>query len=234
MKCGMNIFINLLVIYCLVSATDTRAADSSRCDDIIHQVGGPCLFGEGRSAAGLLAKQHRDVAGFLVGRDSFKVAEKVFGRATVWSSGIAFEAEYKVCYISKNNRTKVAVVISSDADIPGGIADTVRLIQGDVGFSGHCTDSAVPPDKLRTTSGIRVGMTLTAFQSIMGEPSAAKGDLLFYGFCHTKELNPGERQYLQCLDAGKSIGARCSGITARFLDGILQWLEIGTAADYEC
>jgi len=225
---------NLFIINCLLFMADAYAADSSRCDDIIRQVGGPCLFGEGSSAAGFLPNKHRTVAGFLVGRDSFKAAQKIFGHAAIWSSGTDFEAEYKVCYISRGTNENVVVVISSDSEMPGGTVDTLRLIRGDVDFSDRCATSAVAPEKLHTASGIQVGMTQTAFKSIMGEPSAAKGDLLFYGFCDTKEFQPGEQGYAPCLDGGKSVGVRCSGITARFVDGILHWFEIGAAADYEC
>ncbi len=229
------ILINLLGIFCLAFLTGlSQDENHSSCDEIIRQVGGPCLEGAGKSYPGLLLTQHRDIAGFVVGRDSFETAERIFGKSEFWESGDAAEAESKVCYVSKKGNAKVFVVISSNSEMSNGMVDSLRLIQGKVNFSDHCKESTVKPEQLRTKSGIHIGMSLSEFKSIMGEPSGSKGDLLFYVFCDKKELKPDDPGYSQCLIDGKSVASRCSGITARFINGKLQWIEIGVAADYVC
>lgn len=229
------ILLNLLGISCLAFLTGLGQVEKDfYCDEIIRRVGGPCLEGEGKSYPGLLLMQHRDIAGFVVGRDSFGTAERMFGKSEIWESGDAAEAESKVCYVSQKGNTKVFVVISSNSEMSNGMVDSLRLIQGKVNFSDHCKESTVKPEKLRTKSGIYVGMSLSEFKSLMGEPSGSKDHLLFYVFCDEKELKPDDPGYSQCLIDGKSVASRCSGITARFINSKLQWIEIGVAADYGC
>jgi len=226
---------SLLGISCLAFLTGLSQGENHfSCDEIIRRVGGPCLEGAGKSYPGLLPTQHRDIAGFVVGRDLFGTAERIFGKSELWESGDAAEAESKVCYVSQRGNTKVFVVISANSEMSNGTVDSLRLIQGKVNFSSHCKENTVKPDQLRTKSGIHIGMSLSEFKSIMGEPSGSEDDLLFYIFCDEKELKPDELGYSQCLVDGKSVVSRCSGITARFINGKLQWVEIGVAAEYVC
>lgn len=235
MQLKKMILISLLEIYCLAFlAVIAQGENHLHCDEIMRRVGGPCLEGAGKSYPGLLPMQHRDIAGFVVGRDSFGTAERIFGKSEPWESGDAAEAESKVCYVSLKGNAKVVVVVSSNSEMSNGMVDALRLIQGEVNFSGHCKENIAKLEQLRTKSGIHIGMSLSEFKSIMGEPSGSKGNLLFYVFCHKKELNPDDPGYSQCLIDSKSVVSRCSGITARFINRKLQWIEIGVAADYVC
>jgi hypothetical protein len=210
-----KIIINLLGFFFILLITDVHGNSSSYCNNEIREVK------ESSMVPGFLPKKHRDIAGFLVGRDSFKVAKSVFGDAKIWESGDASEAESKVCYFVKNKHTNIIVVISSSSEMSNGMIDALALIQGDVDFQDHCKESKVRAMELHTKSGIYIGMSLSKFKSIMGEPSVAKRNSLLYEFYHKKELRQDERGYSFCLVDGKSVAVRFSGISACFIAGKL-------------
>ena len=113
----------------------------------------------------------------------------------------------------------------------GGKLDSIRLINGSINSISKCSKTTYAPKEFKTKSGISLGMSIKKFKEIMGEPSGTKGNLLFYTYCHTRPLKPGDTW---CVYDGKSMAARCSGITASFVDGNLQWLEISFMTDYVC
>ncbi|MBN1254749.1 MAG: zinc finger BED domain-containing protein [Deltaproteobacteria bacterium] len=77
-------------------------------------------------------------------------------------------------------------------------------------------------------------MSIDEFKKIMGEPCKAKDGLLVYNYFEEIELKPDDPGYSFCKIGGKSVAYRGSGITARFVNGILQWVDIRVADGYTC
>lgn len=228
------IFIILTLLITSLAFGDTDKYKELRlkqCDDEIKHVGGPCLDGASRSYKGNLPEQHRNINGFLLSGNSFKEAEQIFGEAPIWHSGDAAASEYKVCYISELKKQKIVLVVASNSEMTGGkMVDELRLIQGNVDFLNQCGTTLIKPENLRTKSGIYLGMPIKEFKKIMGEASGINDGLLFYVYCERKPYKLGDTW---CVENGKSIAERCSGISARFINGMLQWLTIGFG-DYVC
>ncbi len=158
-------------------------------------------------------------------------AEQIFGEAPLWHSGDAAASETKACYIPESQKEKIVLVFASNSEMSGGdVIGKVRLIKGSIDFSNQCRATLIKPENLRTESGIYLGMSLAEFKNIMGEPSGTNDGLLFYVYCERKPYKAGDTW---CVEDGESLATRCSGISARFSNGILQWLTIGFG-DYVC
>jgi hypothetical protein len=222
-------FINLilttfLLITCLAYGNNTETGEETiSCDKYIYGVGGPCIEGVRTSYNGTLDQKHCDINGFILGRDSFNEAVRIFGKAQKWHSGDAAASEDKICFRSQDQTKKVVIVFAANSEMSEDMVDSVRLIQGNVRFLSRCQETTIRPENIKTKSGIHVGMSIDEFGKIMGKPSESRDGLLLYVYC--KELKPGDPGYSKEMRC-----SRCSGIIARFVKGFLQWIKIGVGA----
>lgn len=201
------------------------------CDDYIHKFGGPCLDGvDGKSVTGALPVASRTVMGFTMGDKTFDDAKNILGDAQRWHTGDAAASEEKICYFAKKGSENVTFVLAQNSEM-GSAIDDMRLIGGSVLFQNQCKELKAAPSAFRTASGIRIGMTEKELRAILGKPSGSKDGMLVYGWTESSENAPKDF----CLDDnGKSMAARGSGITARFINGRLDWINIGLDSGWQC
>ncbi|THI85137.1 MAG: hypothetical protein CAF41_012950 [Nitrospira sp. CG24A] len=200
------------------------------CDDYIHKFGGPCLDGvDGKSVTGTLPVASRTVMGFTMGDKTFDDANKILGDAQRWHTGDAAASEEKICYFSKKGSENVTLVLAQNSEM-GSAIDDMRLIGGSVSFQNQCKELKAAPSAFRTASGIRIGMTEKELRVILGKPSGSKDGMLVYYWAESSENAPKDF----CIYNGKSMAARGSGIAARFINGRLDWINIGLDSGWQC
>lgn len=222
---------------CLASASPVTAAEGNApgCDERIVAVGGPCLEGATTSRTGDLPASSREVLGFRLGEHSFDDARRLFGNAQRWHSGDAAASEDKLCYVARDGEQQVTLVLSSNSEMSEGAIDGIAVIGGPTGFAGRCLSLVSRrPEELGTSSGIRLGMSLAQMTAILGQPTEVRGDYVFYVYCSDKKLERTDPAYQQCKVGDSSVASRCSGLTARFDDDRLRWVEFGYGTDYVC
>lgn len=222
------------VFFALVATSSAvRAGSVEDCDRLMAEVGGPCVAGPSEFAAGRLAVPHREIAGFVLGRDSFQKARKIFGPAKRWHSGDAATSEDKICYMASAGTQPITLVLSSNGAMAGGKIDSLRLIAGQIRKADSCSLTSVQ-SATATRSGLTAGMQRDELERILGAPIASYADLTFYAYCQERVLRPEDALYASCRSGKRSVALRCGGITARFEAGILKWLDIGYGADETC
>lgn len=211
----------------------SHAASPSDCPDL-YQIGQPCFDEINNPRPGTLPQRHRTITDFILGHDSFEKAKKMFGETNMWKSGDASTAEDKICYFSGSSKEQTIIVFASNAEMSMGAVDAIRLLKGNVAFLDKCSKTNMTANKLRTKSGLYIGMPEKKMKSILGRPTEEKKEMIVYSYCDEKEFKPGHPMYSSCLSDGKSAGQRCSGITAGVSHGFVQWLVIWFGADYIC
>jgi hypothetical protein len=200
----------------------------------LYQLGQPCFDEINNPRPGTLPQRHRTIMDFILGRDSFEKAKKLFGETNMWKSGDASTAEDKICYFSGSGKEQTIIVFASNAEMSMGAVDAIRLLKGNVAFLDKCSKTNMTANKLRTKSDLYIGMPVKKMKSILGRPTETRKGLIVYSFCDEKELHPKDSLYSSCKTDDKSTAERCSGITAGISHGVVQWLVIWFGADYIC
>jgi len=78
-------------------------------------------------------------------------------------------------------------------------------------------------------------MTENALKAILGEPTFSNDGLWSYAWQQGKELKPDDPRYSSCYKTeGKAIAFLTSFITARFINGTLEWVTVSNDSNYEC
>jgi len=220
----------MLVSFPYLSQAESPFSD---CSDL-YQVGRSCFDEIKNPQPGKLPQEHRDIIGFVLGRDSFETAKRLLGDSNVWHSGDAAGSEDKVCYFTGDGEQQIVMVFASNSEMSMGAVDEVRFLKGTVGFIDKCTKIKLSSKKLQTKSGLRVGMSVKKMKEILGHPTEEKDKLIVYSYCDKKELKPDDPSYLDCKVDGESTAQRCSGITDVVARGLVQWLVIWFGAGYIC
>jgi hypothetical protein len=223
---------------CVVSALPLAAAReiAPGCEERIVTVGGPCLDGTATSRGGELPVSSREILGFRLGEHSFEDAQRLFGKGRRWHSGDAAASEEKLCYVARDDEQQATLVLSANAEMSArGTIDGMTLIAGSTVFAARCPLMASRrPVEVKTSSGIHLGMSLPQMKAVLGPPTEVRGDYVFYTYCSEKNLTPSDPAYEQCKVGNSSVVSRCSGLTARFEDNRLRWVEFGYGTDYVC
>lgn len=235
MRKDMTKIIQTALLIVLVGLPHLSQAESplADCPDL-YQVGRSCFDVINNPRPGSLAQKHRDIMGFVLGRDSFERAQRLFGDTNVWHSGDASTSEDKICYFTGNGEQQIAMVFASNSEMSMGAVDQVRFLKGNVAFTDRCSKTNLSSKKLQTKSGLYVDMALKKMKDILGRPTEEEKELIVYSYCDKKELKPDDPLYLHCKVDGKSTAQRCSGITAGVARGLVQWLVIWFGAGYVC
>ncbi len=221
----------------LVFASPLIAAETIApgCEERIVTSGGPCLDGTETSQEGDLPTSSRRILGFRLGEHSFDDAQRVLGMALPWHSGDAAASEDKVCYVARDGEEVVTMVLSANSEMSGGQIDGMTLIAGPIGFAERCLlMTSRHPDEVRTESGIHLGMSMDQMKAVLGQPTEVRGEYVFYTYCREKTLTPTDPAFAQCKVGGNAVASRCSGLTARFQNDRLRWVELGYGTEYGC
>ena len=229
-KIVQTVLLTVLVSFPYLSQAESPLAD---CRDL-YQVGRSCFDEFKNPQSGSLSQKHRDILGFVLGRDSFQDAQRLFGKANVWHSGDASTSEDKICYFSSNGEQQMVIVFASNSEMSMGVVDEVRFLKGNVAFIDKCAKIKISSKKPQTKSGLFAGMSVKKMKEILGRPTEEEKEFIVYSYCDKKELKPDDPLYLHCKVDGKSTAQRCSGITVGVARGLVQWLIIWFGAGYVC
>lgn len=230
---GMAAAIAAWLVFALPRAATEQI--EAGCDERIVAVGGPCLDGTAASREGDLPLSSREILGFRLGEHSFDDARRLFGQAQRWHSGDAAASESKVCYLVRDSEEQATLVLSANSEMSGGAVDGMSLIAGSTRFAERCLSIASRrPSEVRTSSGIHLGMSLPQLKAVLGQPTEVRGSHVFYTYCSEKRLGPTDPAYEQCRVGDSSVVLRCSGLTARFENDRLEWVQFGYGSDYIC
>ena len=225
-----TVLLIFLVGFARISQAESPFAD---CPDLFR-VGRSCFEVIKNPRPGILAEKHRNVMGFVLGRDSFEHAKTLLGDVNVWHSGDASTSEDKICYVADSGKQQAIMVLASNSEMSMGAVDEVRFLKGEVAFKDRCSKVKLPLKNLQTKSGLFVGMPVKKMKEMLGRPTEEKKELIVYSFYDMKELTPEDPLYSQCEVGGKSTAVRSSGVTAGVARGFVQWLVIWFGPDYVC
>lgn len=227
------ICIILLTIIVGLPYTSFSETPYENCPDL-YDAGRLCFEEINNPRPGSLPQKHRTVMGFVLGRDSFESAKRLFGKAKMWHSGDASTSEDKICYFTASDKQQVVIVFASNSEMSTGAVDEIRLLKGKFAFLDKCSKTNLPSKKLQTKSGIHIGMSVKKLKSILGQPTEDKRELIVYSYCDKKEFLPEHPLYSSCKDDNKSSAQRCSGITVGIKDDLVQWIMLWFGPDYIC
>jgi hypothetical protein len=223
----------LLILFVSFPCLSQAESPLANCPDL-YQVGRSCFDEIKNPRPGILPQKHRNIMGFVLGRDSFESAQRLFGKVNAWHSGDASTSEDKVCYFIGDGEQQIVMVFASNSEMSKGDVDEVRFLKGNVAFLDKCSKIRLPSKKLQTESGLYVGMSVKKMKDILGRPTEEKMELIVYSFSDEKELKPEDPLYSYCKVDGKSTAQQCSGISAGVAHGLVEWLVIWFGAGYVC
>jgi hypothetical protein len=128
------------------------------------------------------------IAGITVGKDELSAIVTKLGRAKEVSRGDASAGRSQICYESAEQKGSVHLVFES-----GEVQYAAYLFEGGPKWTGDdlCVKSPTVTHELKTASGLGPGMTRSQVESILGKPTASKGDKRVY-FRQVKEKNSPE------------------------------------------
>ncbi len=150
------------------------------------------LHAQSKPVAGDIPKSMRQVSGITLGVDSLASVNSKLGQAVEWHTGDAAESEWHWCYQIGASPQIIVLMFESDGEMgtAGHSVQTIRVVRAaQSGVDLHrCAQmrSNAPP---RTPGGLRLGLSRTAVQALLGTPVRAHGDSLVYVW-EAKELIP--------------------------------------------
>jgi hypothetical protein len=130
-----------------------------------------------------------EISGVKLGTDGFKNIAAKLGKATVVQRGDASTGRQQVCYTSDAQLEKTYLIFEFGED------DSIfYLFTGDEGWTGSdlCVRSKQVSSNLSTASGLRLGLILEQFTTLLGRADAIVGNRLLYSR-HVKKKATRER-----------------------------------------
>lgn len=128
--------------------------------------------------------QHREltastlqVATINVGLGEIASAQTKLGRATIVSRGDAAGSRTQACYVANDSNTHL--VFEEDGE---GFGAAFYLFSGGPSWHGSelCSRLPLPSQGIQTANGLRLGLTPTQVEAVLGKPSTASPDKLTY------------------------------------------------------
>jgi hypothetical protein len=128
------------------------------------------------------------IAGITVGKDELSAIVTKLGRVKEVSRGDAATARSQICYGSADPKGSAYLIFES-----GEVQYAAYLFEGGPKWTGDdlCVKSTTVTPELKVASGLGLGMTRSQVESILGKPTASKGDKLVF-FRQVKEKNSPE------------------------------------------
>ena len=224
---SMRSYLHLAAL-AFVFCSGRAVADHSErlaCDEWMAKYGGPCLEGipmeRYRPKTGVVPETHRSVMGFVLGADDFHEAAERIGPAAQWHSGDAASSETKVCYVTDG----LTLVMARNEEMSDRV-DEFRMIEGTIDNDSQCLHVNWPPDRIKTQSGLRPGLTRLQLLTILGPPSNEVDGQLYWDWETEKPLPKNDPSYNMCLLDGQSIVNKASGVVARIEQDRVKWVIV--------
>lgn len=136
------------------------------------------------SSAHSINLQHRElpplsleVANIRLGLGVVRAARAKLGRATVVTRGDAAFGRKQVCYVTSDSHTHLVFEEQED-----GFGASFYLFQDGRNWNGSelCSRLSLNSQQIHTANGLRLGLTRTDVEAVLGNPSAQSPDRLTY------------------------------------------------------
>lgn len=118
-----------------------------------------------------------EILGIPLGENQFQLAVTKLGKATQVDRGDASTGRHQICYVSAKNPHKVYLILEF-----GEVEEVFYLFANGTAWAGEdlCTKSELVSDKVATSSGLRLGLTRSQLEAILGPPDYADVSRVFY------------------------------------------------------
>jgi hypothetical protein len=109
---------------------------------------------------------------------SFDQAAEKLGQAIIVNRGDASYSRSQVCYVSSTGPQKIHLIFEGGE----GESSTFYLFRGGADWKGSnlCAKSNLVSADLTTGTGLRLGLSRTQVESILGKPDSASGNRIAY------------------------------------------------------
>lgn len=131
-----------------------------------------------------------ELLGFRVGEA--KILQDILtrlGSTRIWHTGDAAESESKICYRVASKRGEIVIVFASSEEMaaPKGQINSIRLFGPEVEFGSrkNCTPLQISPSKLRTPSGLHLGLSKAKVNFLFGAKNSS-GNSVEYNKCQRR------------------------------------------------
>ncbi len=124
-----------------------------------------------------MAAGNFQIAGISLAREQFDQIESKLGRAQIVDRGDASSGRHQICYVSDENAGKVYLIFEA-----GEETLTFYLFRGGSDWNGigYCAKSRQISTTLSTNSGLRLGISRSELEGILGKPDFIAGDRVVY------------------------------------------------------
>lgn len=141
------------------------------------------------------------IAGIAVGQYDLPRIMARLGKATTVGRGDAAVGREQICYVSVAEPRKIHLIFEH-----GEVAHAFYLFADGPHWTGDnlCVKSRVVTTNVSTASGLRLGLTPSQVESILGKPTARKNDRLIYFRSIRKRNSPRELKRLRQYHSGIS------------------------------
>jgi hypothetical protein len=135
-----------------------------------------------------------EVAGVALGSDQFKRLAATLGKATVVERGDASTARRQICYVSAENPSKVYAIFEFGED-----ESVFYLFRDGADWNGRrfCVVTKHISMSSGTASGLRLGLTPSGVEAILGKADAASEDTLVYSREVKEKTTPAQFEELR-------------------------------------
>ena len=166
------------------------------------------------------------VLGITLGRATLAQVRAKLGPARLWRDGDASTAEMKVCYVSRGPDA-VAIVFASNTEMAGPpeseVTDVKVVELGAYKDRSNCRDLTISGDKVRTTSGLGLGLTAQRVRGILGAPTTTANSAWNYFWYVEMPMPPTDKSYRywlsrkeECFEGKEPFFTVSSGIRLGF------------------
>jgi hypothetical protein len=145
--------------------------------------------------------QHREltiatlqIATIKAGFGEIARAQAKLGRATIVSRGDAAGSRTQTCYVTSDSDTHLVFEEGGE-----GFDASFYLFSGGPSWHGSelCSRLPFPSQRIQTASGLRLGLTPTQVEAVLGKPSKVSPDKLTYDLAVKKRTPKSELEKLR-------------------------------------
>lgn len=136
-----------------------------------------------------LAASNLEIASVKVGLDEIARAASKFGKTTIVARGDAAYSRNQACYVSNDSRAYLIFEENGE-----GFGEAFYLFSRGRKWNGSefCARLPLKSERIRTTSGLRLGLSKNQVEAMLGRPSKASPKTLTYTLAVEKKTPSGE------------------------------------------
>ena len=180
----------LTLIATVANGQPTRIEDDSDWWSIQREDNGPEVEPKHKSISAL----NFQIAGVSLGEKQFEQAVAKLGKTEEIERGDASTGRHQVCYQSAKDGEKLHLIFEF-----GEVEETFYLFADGKDWEGsdRCARSKLVTASLRTASGLRLGLTRSQVETILGPPDFVSGERIVYSREVRRKTTPREFEQMR-------------------------------------